>query len=473
MPIHQDFSFYFSLRGKTDLARMLIIYIHGGMYVDVDAIVNPRNFDEVFTPTVKMCLPSFLSTNFAQSLLCSSPGNFLYLRTIREMSSIRMGSSKGDGSDEGGVEYRPPLERREGWASRTGLFSMGPPTYNRVVFRLLFGMSISGGSPDLDLAREGNWTFDDVLDAVDRQAGDLVATGNFVDKCDSFVSRPFEGCKLWSRHTLYRLYGLGGWGNAVDEVWRKAEEKERNATMVPKVIVTYHPDASRLPSKVYKNVGRLAEGWMHLVYDDANATAFLRDNFRPEYAELYESLLSEGKTRADLLMYAHLYKRGGMWLDARAQLRVNADGLLSRPRTVYAVRPDTLSSRSKSGYSELPLLASPSGHPLMLELAERIVAAGVGREGGDDGIRLVTGPSIRNESDAESGAQDIDADVRDDWSYCFLNEVCDDGTSAEIASSGACPRNDDPDVRGSACCIVSDGDGRVVLRSRFADYPFG
>lgn len=459
---------------------MLIIYLHGGMYVDVDAIVNPRNFDEVFTPTVKMCLPSFLSTNFAQSLLCSSPGNFLYLKTIREMSAIRMGTPKSEGKDKDkdGAEYRPPLERREGWASRQGLFSMGPPTYNRVVFRLFFGMSISGGSPGLDLAREGNWTFDDVLFEIDHQAGDLVATGNFVDKCDSFVSRPFEGCKKhWSRHTLYGLYGIGGWGDAVDEVWRKAVEKERNATMVPRVIVTYHPDASRLPSKVYKNVGRLAKGWTHLVYDDTNATTFLRDNFRPEYAELYESLLSDVNdkgtrwgTRADLLMYAHLYKRGGLWLDAHAQLRVNADGLLRRPRTVYAVRPDTL-SRSKSGSSAPPLLALPSGHRLMLELAERIVAAGESRDGG---VKLDTGPSlldeIRDESGAESAAQDIDANVRDEWSYRFLNEVCDDGTSAEM-SSGECPRSD-PDAGGGACCIVSDEDGRVVLRSMYANYPF-
>ena len=253
-------------------------------------------------------------------------------------------------------------------------------------------MTISGGSADLDLAREGNWTFDDVLASIEHQAGDLVATGNFVNKCDSFVSRPFEGCKHWSRHTLYRLYGMGGWGDAVDEVWRKAEEEERNATMVPRVVVTYHPDgASRLPSRVYRNVGRLAKGWTHLVYDDANATTFLRDNFRSEYAELYEALLSDDdeegtgrNTRAELLMYAYLYKSGGLWLDARAQLRVNAEGLLRRPRTVYAVRPDA-SSRSKSG-SSVPLLAAPPGHRLMLELAERIVAA-EDKSDDDGGVR--------------------------------------------------------------------------------------
>ena len=98
----------------VDLARMLIIYLYGGMYADVDTLVNSRDFEEVFTDRTKMCLPIYMDTNFAQSLLCSSPRNKVYLDIVKAMSVYRMKSNNGE-----------PLERQRGWSYRNDLFSMG------------------------------------------------------------------------------------------------------------------------------------------------------------------------------------------------------------------------------------------------------------------------------------------------------------------------------------------------------------
>ena len=111
---------------RADLARMLIIWYYGGLYVDADSLINPRNFDKVFFPdeyttvtssitttSIKMCLPIYLDVNFAQSIVCSSPSNNLYMKMIRSMSQIRMTSNNGK-----------PIERRDGWASTNSLFGM-------------------------------------------------------------------------------------------------------------------------------------------------------------------------------------------------------------------------------------------------------------------------------------------------------------------------------------------------------------
>lgn len=189
---------------RADLARMLIMWYYGGMYVDADALDNPKQFDQVFHSTVKMCLPIYLDINFSQSLVCSSPGNQLYLTMIKQMSKHRMTSNDGG-----------PLERRDGWARREALFDMGPPMFNRVIFGLVFG-TLHAGTGNI----EG---IEDDMRLLQKEASDLIATGQFVDECHSFIANPYEGCKLWNRASLYRLYNMSSWGKAVKERW--GEEK--------------------------------------------------------------------------------------------------------------------------------------------------------------------------------------------------------------------------------------------------------
>eukprot|EP00571_Detonula_confervacea_P004866 CAMPEP_0172319000 /NCGR_PEP_ID=MMETSP1058-20130122/36461_1 /TAXON_ID=83371 /ORGANISM="Detonula confervacea, Strain CCMP 353" /LENGTH=423 /DNA_ID=CAMNT_0013033937 /DNA_START=176 /DNA_END=1444 /DNA_ORIENTATION=+ len=178
---------------RADLARMLIIWYHGGMYVDADALINPKQFDKVFLPTIKMCLPIYLDINFAQSILCSSPKNQLYLEMIKQMSKRRMTSNKGG-----------PLERRDGWATTNALFSMGPPLFNHVIFDLVFGNSHVSGHGDIP-------GIEDTMRVLQEEASGVIATGQFHDGCHSFLADPFEGCKDWERGELYKLYNMSGW----------------------------------------------------------------------------------------------------------------------------------------------------------------------------------------------------------------------------------------------------------------------
>lgn len=170
------------------------------MYVDVDSLVNARNFSKVFLPTVKMCLPIFMQVNFAQSIVCSSPKNRLYMEIIKQMSNIRMTSNNGG-----------PFERRGGWATTNALFKMGPPLYSHVVLDFVFGKDHSG---------QGNIRgIVDDMKVLQEEAGELIATGQFVNECNSFLVEPFAGCRWWDRKELYNKYNMTRWGRAVKDRW--------------------------------------------------------------------------------------------------------------------------------------------------------------------------------------------------------------------------------------------------------------
>ena len=153
---------------------MLLMWYEGGMYVDVDSLIN-KNFDKVFTPSIKMCISIFDVDNFSQSIVCSSPQNKMFLQIIREMSKIRMTGGPGGG----------PLERRGGWATGGSLFGMGPPVLNRFVLRRVFGKTDykRGNVPEIGVAKN----------ALLNEAHNTIATGQWLDSCHTFLVDPFDG----------------------------------------------------------------------------------------------------------------------------------------------------------------------------------------------------------------------------------------------------------------------------------------
>jgi len=181
---------------KTDLARLILIYTQGGLYMDVDRVVNVK-LDDLFGSNTRMCLPTVYNANFMQDLMCSSANNSLFLEAIKEQSQKRLTGGKDGG----------PLERRGGWATTNDLFSMGPPTYNRVVARLVFGKDGQIPGDDLPEARA----------ALEKTNGVIVTKK--VEWCDGLLVTPFEGCKRINRDDLYSKYGLKGWNDAVKARW--------------------------------------------------------------------------------------------------------------------------------------------------------------------------------------------------------------------------------------------------------------
>jgi hypothetical protein len=170
------------------------------MYVDADALVNPRDFNTVFGTTHKMCLPTNVDINFHHAIICSSPKNRLHIDIINQMSEQRMKSNGGG-----------PIERKDGWASARALFSMGPPLFNHAIFATVFGKNVSGYGEIPGIQYCGR--------ALREQAGDLIVTGKFINYCDSFIAAPFEGCVQWDRTELYNMYNMSRWRKAVALRW--------------------------------------------------------------------------------------------------------------------------------------------------------------------------------------------------------------------------------------------------------------
>ena len=102
---------------KIDLWRILKIYNEGGIYIDIDRLVN-ISLDKIITNNVKCILPMHYDIDFAQDIMISCSKNIIYKRTI-ELNLQR---------------------RKEGW---TDVLSLGPITYFHAVTEILLGKQIN------------------------------------------------------------------------------------------------------------------------------------------------------------------------------------------------------------------------------------------------------------------------------------------------------------------------------------------
>eukprot|EP00984_Skeletonema_dohrnii_P032531 scaffold26870_cov93-Skeletonema_dohrnii-CCMP3373.AAC.1 len=93
---------------RSDIARLLLMYTEGGIYLDVDRLVS-RKFADFITQSTRLCLPTHFDINFAQDIMCSARGNEMFQSIIQRASKVRMES-----------------ERRKGWIKVGVLFDMGP-----------------------------------------------------------------------------------------------------------------------------------------------------------------------------------------------------------------------------------------------------------------------------------------------------------------------------------------------------------
>lgn len=187
---------------KTDLARLILMYTQGGLYMDVDRVVNVK-LDDLFGPNARMCLPTLYDTNFMQDVMCSSAKNPVFLEAIKSQSQIRLMGGKDGG----------PLERRGGWAKTDDLFHMGPPTYNRIVSRIVFGKDNAIPKGDQILKARA---------AIEKTNGVIVTKRE--EWCDGLLVTPYEGCKAVNRGALYKQYNLTGWNDAVKARWEDAKK---------------------------------------------------------------------------------------------------------------------------------------------------------------------------------------------------------------------------------------------------------
>jgi mannosyltransferase OCH1-like enzyme len=98
---------------KTDIWRLIKIYIEGGLYCDLDRLHNIP-LDNILDEQTKCVLPTCLDFDFSHTFIMSAPRNPIYLTTINLI-----------------------LERR--WHGYKNTYFLGPQTYMHGITKSLMG----------------------------------------------------------------------------------------------------------------------------------------------------------------------------------------------------------------------------------------------------------------------------------------------------------------------------------------------
>jgi mannosyltransferase OCH1-like enzyme len=102
---------------KTDIWRLLKIYIEGGLYIDIDRLYNISLSNIITSDSIKWVLPTYLDFDFSHDFMCSAPNNPVYLQAINMY-----------------------LERRK---HHTSVYFLGPQTYMHAITKSIFGEEIN------------------------------------------------------------------------------------------------------------------------------------------------------------------------------------------------------------------------------------------------------------------------------------------------------------------------------------------
>lgn len=179
---------------RSDIARLLLMYVEGGFYIDADRLISKRMKD-VIQPNTRMCLPTFNDVNFCQDLMCTSRGNDLFLSMVHEASKTRI-----------------PAKRRDGWTKGGTLFDMGPVLYNTQLLIRVFGGDEDTyhkcESDDYAVARE----------MITAGSNGVIVTKKETD-CNDGLLVDDTLPKCHDRTPLYDMYGMKRWGPQVNARW--------------------------------------------------------------------------------------------------------------------------------------------------------------------------------------------------------------------------------------------------------------
>jgi hypothetical protein len=108
---------------KCDVWRLIKLYKEGGAYVDIDRLCN-TSLDDILDEKTKLVLPICKDYDFSQDFMCSSPGNPIFLETLKLN-----------------------LERRYGGAN--SVYFLGPQTYMHGILISLYGEIIEANFKEI------------------------------------------------------------------------------------------------------------------------------------------------------------------------------------------------------------------------------------------------------------------------------------------------------------------------------------
>ena len=119
-----------SIIEKCDLWRLFKIYREGGLYIDLDRMVNV-SLDDVLSPNVKCVLPTCRDTDFSHDFMLSDKGNPIFEKAISLVMNRRITGNKD-------------------------VYFLGPQTYMHSVTEVLFGVQMNSNPPKEEFERMRN-----------------------------------------------------------------------------------------------------------------------------------------------------------------------------------------------------------------------------------------------------------------------------------------------------------------------------
>jgi inositol phosphorylceramide mannosyltransferase catalytic subunit len=186
-----------------------------------------------------------------------------------------------------------------------------------------------------------------------------------------------------------------------------------SGSTIPKIIhQTY--SSKVLPPAIEENINHIRQmnpGWEYRFYDDADAAAFIAENYGVHILGYYERINSNyGAARADLFRYLLIYKTGGVYLDIKSSLQRNLDTVIRKDDTFilcnWNIKPEEnhygggqhfeLRHIQAGEYQQWHIAAAP-GHPFLRAVIGNVLANidaynpglhGVGKHG----VVRLTGP---------------------------------------------------------------------------------
>lgn len=105
-----------SIIEKCDLWRLVKMYFEGGVYIDLDRMVNTP-FNDIIKDNVKCILPTCRNSDFSHDIMITAPQNPIFEKAIQLVLTRRMNGNKS-------------------------IYFLGPQTYMHSITESLFGRQV-------------------------------------------------------------------------------------------------------------------------------------------------------------------------------------------------------------------------------------------------------------------------------------------------------------------------------------------
>ena len=243
-----------------------------------------------------------------------------------------------------------------------------------------------------------------------------------------------------------------------DPTWLLVDQPATGDQTVPLILFqTYHcKDA--VPRKVAENLERYASEYERRLYDDRDATAFLETFFAPPVAATFRAL-KLGQHKADLLRYCLLYIYGGVYLDIKPELARPLAGLF-QAGTVTSI----LSRKNTEIYQGV--IAAPPRQRIFLTLIDGMV-----RSGRRPIYHLFIREFMRY-IEWDTGLSPAAIEFRVHFGSVLRGKLQSYSLYREYCTHTASDCYDGLDQHGYCCHIQDPVSNEVVIKTRYADYPW-